>query len=275
MPNQFLHAFQRRWREETGGAWNVNSTTESLFKVMVKKAMPLEVQKRLERVVGLMKMDWPMFSEHLIHHVETVRKERQKEEDAHKSLTSKLAQLQLSELSSKQKKEKAKTQAPVVTAEQAQTRPTANTANQGVPPVQTLPQTSYPQAMFMGPFPDPPPHPQNPPTAQHTQPQLPALHSPNQPTSLMTPFPPAIYVQVGQHEPTLNRPRGQPGPRRGPYRCSAWNGRPLQRGDRAQSTPQLNEIPNDRDVCWGCHKRGHQRRDCPDNPWTGPANQWP
>lgn len=34
---KFLCSFQVKWREEPGNAWNVNNTTQSLFKVMVKK----------------------------------------------------------------------------------------------------------------------------------------------------------------------------------------------------------------------------------------------
>ena len=30
-----LHVFQRRWRDETGGAWNTNNTTQRLFMLMV------------------------------------------------------------------------------------------------------------------------------------------------------------------------------------------------------------------------------------------------
>lgn len=35
-----------------------NIATENLLKIMVKKAMPQEVQKRLDAVVGLAKMPW-------------------------------------------------------------------------------------------------------------------------------------------------------------------------------------------------------------------------
>ncbi|XP_078018800.1 uncharacterized protein LOC144458255 [Epinephelus lanceolatus] len=77
-PSKFLHSFQKRWKEETGEAWNANKTTQSLFKMMVKKAMPEDVQRHLEGVVGLMKMDWPLFSEHIVHHVELYRKDKKK-----------------------------------------------------------------------------------------------------------------------------------------------------------------------------------------------------
>lgn len=42
-----------------------------------------------------------------------------------------------------------------------------------------------------------------------------------------------------------------------------------------QSTPQLNFGANERGACWGCAKQDHQRKDCPENPWTGPAKFWP
>ncbi|KAL7405332.1 hypothetical protein ABVT39_027323 [Epinephelus coioides] len=65
-PSKFLHSFQKRWKEETGEAWNANKTTQSLFKMMVRKAMPEDVQRRLEGVVRLMKMDWPLFSYYIL-----------------------------------------------------------------------------------------------------------------------------------------------------------------------------------------------------------------
>lgn len=116
-PAKFLHNFQRKWKEETGEAWNANLTTQSLFKLMVKKAMPVEVQKKLDNVVGLTKMDWPLFTEHIVHHVEIHRKEKKDVEEQNKQLATKLTQLQLGEIAKHQKKdkEKARTQAPVIT----------------------------------------------------------------------------------------------------------------------------------------------------------------
>ncbi|KAL7374813.1 hypothetical protein ABVT39_007504 [Epinephelus coioides] len=98
-PSKFLHNFQKRWKEETGEAWNANKTTQSLFKMMVRKAMPEEVQRRLEGVVGLMKMEWPLFTEHIVHHVELYKKDKKKKEEDDKQLANKLTQLQLGELS--------------------------------------------------------------------------------------------------------------------------------------------------------------------------------
>lgn len=120
-PSKFLHNFQKRWKEETGEAWNANKTTQSLFKMMVKKAMPEEVQRRLEGVVGLMKMEWPLFTEHIVHHVELYKKDKRKKEEDDKQLANKLTELQLGELSKlvKKEKEKAKVQAPMIMATQA------------------------------------------------------------------------------------------------------------------------------------------------------------
>ena len=103
-PTKFLHNFQRKWKDETGSAWNVNDTTKNLFKLMVKKTMPAEVQKCLDGVVGLMKMDWPLFSEHIVHHVDNHRRENRQNEEVNKQLANKLTQLQLGELTKQKKK---------------------------------------------------------------------------------------------------------------------------------------------------------------------------
>lgn len=92
--------------------------------------MPLEAQKRSVNVVGLINMKWPLFSEHLIHHVKSVRREKQEKEKANKHVACKLAQLQVNKLSTKQKEDKRKTQVPVITVEQVQTQPAATVAPQ-------------------------------------------------------------------------------------------------------------------------------------------------
>ncbi|KAL7382289.1 hypothetical protein ABVT39_020133 [Epinephelus coioides] len=141
-PSKFLHSFQKRWKEETGEAWNANKTTQSLFKMMVKKAMPEDVQRRLEGVVGLMKMDWPLFSEHIVHHVEFYKDKKKTEEDS-KQLANKLTQLQLGELSKlvkkEKEKEKTKVQAPLVTA-----NPTPPQAIQPQAPLPSAPNDPTP-----------------------------------------------------------------------------------------------------------------------------------
>lgn len=52
-PSKF---FQRKWKDETRSAWNTNTTTESLYNVMVKKRM--------------------MITEHITHLVKKWRKDK-------------------------------------------------------------------------------------------------------------------------------------------------------------------------------------------------------
>lgn len=51
-----------------------------------------KVQKHLDNVVGLMRVDWPVFSKRIIHHVEQWRKEKCTVEEQNKQLTNKLMQ---------------------------------------------------------------------------------------------------------------------------------------------------------------------------------------
>lgn len=57
---------------------------------MVKKSMPLPVQRRLDSVVGLMKMPWPQFSEHIVHLVDQCQKEKKEAEEQRNQLVNKL-----------------------------------------------------------------------------------------------------------------------------------------------------------------------------------------
>ena len=102
-PHKFLHNFQKRWREETGEPYDANKTTEQMFMLYAKNSMPPEFVKRLDGVVGLLKMSFPLFSEHVAHHVEALRKEKKEEEEKNKRLAYKLTQLQLNELKGKGK----------------------------------------------------------------------------------------------------------------------------------------------------------------------------
>ena len=237
-PTKFLHSFQRKWKDATGSVWNANDTTRSLFKMMVKKAMPPEVQTRLDSVVGLMKMEWPLFSEHIVHHVENYKKEKRKEKEVNTHLVNKLTQLQLNELT-KPKKDKAKPQAPVIT----------------VGEIQPTSQAPTPPA----PIPRQPP--QNP---QRATPE----------TNAATPLPP-IHVHVNQPPPYNAQdgnywPRGRPGMRGRQGRYRGRGGMFQQNLSHAQSTPNLAPLqqqPQMRDdVCWGCEQPGYRRRDCPVNP---------
>ncbi|XP_056879085.1 uncharacterized protein LOC130519563 [Takifugu flavidus] len=116
-PSQFLHNYQKTWKSETGSEWDSTETTKALFMMYVKNAMPKEVQTKLNGVVGLMKLTWPVFSEHIIHYVNAYRAEKQALEDQKKMMVNKLTQLQIGELAKQKKeREKNKTQAVVKAA---------------------------------------------------------------------------------------------------------------------------------------------------------------
>ena len=65
-----------------------------------------------------MKMEWPVFAEHIIHYVEQYRAEKTNQDKQSKMLAGKLTQLQIGELTKNIKKdrEKGKYQAAVTTA---------------------------------------------------------------------------------------------------------------------------------------------------------------
>ncbi|KAL7384710.1 hypothetical protein ABVT39_007187 [Epinephelus coioides] len=259
-PSKFLHTFQKKWKEETGEAWNANKTTQSLFKMMVKKAMPESVQRRLEDVVGLMKMDWPLFSEHIVHHVELYRKDRKKKDEEDKQLVNKLTQLQLGELSKlvKKEKEESKVHAPMVAATQA------------------APPTIQPQAPLQPPPIDP--------------------NAMGKETSANTTHHHYYYQQIprggGNQQTPRGRGRGGPGGNapsttfRGgwkggrnyiPGNHHAFQDTPNQQPGPPHvgaGYPGANPAPPD-NQCWGCGQPGHIQAQCPSNPWEGPAQNWP
>lgn len=56
---KFIHEYQDKWKEETGGTWDETDTSKGLFKLMLKKCLPkclLQVQSSLDEVVGLNSM---------------------------------------------------------------------------------------------------------------------------------------------------------------------------------------------------------------------------
>lgn len=245
-PSKFLRLFQRTWREETGSQWNANIATENIFKMMVKKAMPQEVQKRLDTVVGLAKMPWELYEEHIVHHVERCRKEKQQLEEQEKQVCTKLTQLQLGELTEK-KKNKGKIQAPVVSAAE-------------------LPSREAPfyeqEVAVQGPA---IPHPSNS-AGQEVQ----TLRFP--PLQVTVDVQPSGGGHVNQQWTTY-RPQVELGQGRG---RGAQRGTPVPtRGGRgrAQGAPpgQSPYIPPELFRCYGCGQLGHIHRVCPTNPWTGPA----
>ncbi|KAK3522526.1 hypothetical protein QTP86_018664, partial [Hemibagrus guttatus] len=95
---EFVLKLQKAWREEMGGAWDETAASQTLFRMMVKKALPMEVQDQLDTVVGLSTMAWPTFEANIIHYVELHRRKEREAKKAADSLVMQLHKAQLSEL---------------------------------------------------------------------------------------------------------------------------------------------------------------------------------
>ncbi|XP_029700614.1 uncharacterized protein [Takifugu rubripes] len=250
-PTQFLHSYQKMWKTETGSEWDSTETTKALFMMYIKNAMPKEVQDKLNGVVGLMKMTWPVFSEHIIHYVNAYRAEKQALEDQNKILANKLTQLQIGELAKQKKdREKPRPQAAVRAADpEPEKGPTVERVAQApkVTPVMS------------------------PPPASQATPAVPQALSAVAPAGqLQTQQMPPIHMHLNQgggiQRPAAGGGRGGP-PVRGRWR------RP-QGPRRSRGPPPGRAPPQYRAElqCWGCGQIGHLQRECPVSPWTGPQN---
>lgn len=65
-----------------GSTRNNNDIAQNVFKPMVKMLPP--VQKGLDGMMGLMKLGWPLFLEHIIQYVEQHRREIKEAEEQNK-----------------------------------------------------------------------------------------------------------------------------------------------------------------------------------------------
>ncbi|KAK3524677.1 hypothetical protein QTP86_000612 [Hemibagrus guttatus] len=95
---EFVLKLQKAWREEMGGAWDETAASQTLFRMMVKKALLMEVQDQLDTVVGLSTMAWSTFEANIIHYVELHRRKEREAKKAADSLVMQLHKAQLSEL---------------------------------------------------------------------------------------------------------------------------------------------------------------------------------
>ncbi|WP_438523794.1 hypothetical protein, partial [Cetobacterium sp.] len=83
---QFILKLQTIWREEMDAPWDETAASQALFKVMLKRALPSEVQEQLETVVGLNAMPWDTFEANIIHYVELHRKKERETRKATENL---------------------------------------------------------------------------------------------------------------------------------------------------------------------------------------------
>ncbi|KAK3507317.1 hypothetical protein QTP70_013795 [Hemibagrus guttatus] len=95
---EFVLKLQKAWTEEMGGAWDETAASQTLFRMMVKKALPMEAQDQLDTVVGLSTMAWPTFEANIIHYVELHRRKEREAKKAADNLVMQLHKAQLSEL---------------------------------------------------------------------------------------------------------------------------------------------------------------------------------
>ncbi|KAK3570335.1 hypothetical protein QTP86_017155, partial [Hemibagrus guttatus] len=136
---QFILKLQTIWREEMDAPWDETAASQALFKVMLKCALPSEVQEQLETIVGLNAMIWPTFEANIIHYVELHRKREREARKAAENLLMQLHKAQLGELTrnkqegqekkKKKKEENVAKQAAVIvtpTATQAVPAPVMN-----------------------------------------------------------------------------------------------------------------------------------------------------
>ncbi|KAK2861048.1 hypothetical protein Q7C36_005214 [Tachysurus vachellii] len=81
-----------------GASWDETPASMTLFKLMLKRALPAEVQDQLETVVGLNTMPWATFEANVIHHTELHRKRKREAKKAEENLLVQLHKAQLGEL---------------------------------------------------------------------------------------------------------------------------------------------------------------------------------
>lgn len=149
----FVQSFQDKWRNETGAKWDSSAASVGLFKMLLKNALPEEVQKKLEEVVGLSSMEWTTFMAHITHHVEQYRKLKKEAIDATETLLTQLYKAQLGEITrtkqdeKERKKENVKQAALVIPAQP--TTPPDTAVGMRVPESQGYPQMQVMQGSAM------------------------------------------------------------------------------------------------------------------------------
>ncbi|KAK3518750.1 hypothetical protein QTP70_010882 [Hemibagrus guttatus] len=220
---EFVLKLQRAWREEMGGAWDETAASQTLFRMMVKKALPMEVQDQLDTVVGLSTMAWPTFEANIIHYVELHRQKEREAKKAADSLVMQLHKAQLSELARNKQDIMEKKKEEKNVAKQA-----AVLVAQPVAPPVAQPALPMPQPAAM------------------TQAMPIVLPQQMQPMYYAS-QPLTMYPPVQQHLPQYRR--------WGQGRGRGQGGGTFQQSMRGSAQGKRG--------CWVCHNLNHLQRDCP------------
>ncbi|KAF7694440.1 hypothetical protein HF521_008193, partial [Silurus meridionalis] len=115
----FILRLQKAWAEEMGSAWDETTANITLFRIMVKRALPSEVQEKLESVVGLNAMPWASFQANVTHAVEMHRKKKEATKQAAEDLITLLHKAQLGELTRSKQENQEKRKEEKISAKQA------------------------------------------------------------------------------------------------------------------------------------------------------------
>ncbi|KAI5085568.1 hypothetical protein C0J45_23697, partial [Silurus meridionalis] len=145
----FILRLQKAWAEEMGSAWDETTANITLFRIMVKRALPSEVQEKLESVVGLNAMPWASFQANVTHAVEMHRKKKEATKQAAEDLITLLHKAQLGELTRSKQENQEKRKEEKISAKQAAVMMAPTTAQQD-PAGQTTPDQGNQQLMPVG-----------------------------------------------------------------------------------------------------------------------------
>lgn len=236
-PAGYLERQLKRWRMITERNIIGDHLMTTLFRAAILEALPPPVRARLEEVVGLSAKSHGEFNEYVIHAVEKYRKEEKRQDDQQREIQRKLLQLQLEELKKKEK-DKAKKIAPMMADFMFEDTPPQAHRGQGRGGGE-VPMTSITYNISGVP-----------PTQNQGQPRGGQNWGQQQAQGGQT----NKQGQSGDRRNQGNKGQNAGGQRQGQQNQNQGQGR------QAQGGPQ---------VCWGCGQPGHNRRECPTNPWEG------
>ncbi|KAF7689310.1 hypothetical protein HF521_012663 [Silurus meridionalis] len=127
----------------------LNYRTITLFKIMLKRALPSEVQEKLESVVGLNALPWAAFQANVTHAVEMYRKKKEANKQAAEDLITLLHKAQLGEIAWSKQENQEKRKEEKSSAKQAAVMMVLTNAQQDSAG-QTIPDPGNQQLMPVG-----------------------------------------------------------------------------------------------------------------------------